>query len=163
MADKKGDLEKFKKDYATLKSKYGLPEYSKLIEDFNAVERASDNETDYPIREIRRFIADKIFNFHRFIEALLNPSNVPMHIFSMIKALGADEKKKLLDIYKEIAKIEIQVMELDIDFSEKKEAEFIKNTFNVWQSIKKDFSKIIDVVKKNWDAKSEEGRKDYFG
>lgn len=163
MADRKGDLEKLKKDYSILKSKYGLPEYSNLIEDFNGIERASDVETDYLIREIRRYMADKLFNFHRFVEALLNPSNVPMHIFSMIKALGADEKKKLSDIYKDIAKIEIQVMELDLDFSEKKEADFIKNSFNTWQKIKKDFSKILDAVKKNWDSKSEEERKDYFG
>ena len=161
--DKKGDLEKLKKEYGALRAKYGLPEYSKLVEDFSSVERASDVETDYLIREIRRYVADKLFNFHRFVEALLNPSNVPMHIFSMIKALGADEKKKLSDIYKEIAKIEIMVMEVDLDFSEKKEAEFIKYSFDVWQKIKKDFSNVLDVIKKNWDTKAEEGRRDYFG
>ena len=161
--DKRGDLEKLKKDYEALREKYGLPEYSKLVEDFNSIERASDVETDYLIREIRRFIADKFFNFHRFIEILLNPSNAPMYIFSMIKTLGADDKKKLSDIYKEIAKTEIRVMELDLNFSEKKEADFIKDSFKLWQSIKNDFSSIIDVIKKNWDAKSEEGRRDYFG
>ena len=159
----KGDLEKFKKDYEVLKIKYGLPEYSKLVEDFNGIERASDSETDYPVREIRRFVADKILNFHRFVEALLNPVNVPMHIFSMIKSLGADEKKKLSDIYKEIAMIEIEVMELDLNFSEKNEAEFIKNTFNAWQGIKKDFSKILEIIKKNWDTKLDDGKREYFG
>lgn len=161
--DKRKDLENLKKEYEILKAKYGLPEYSKLVEDFNSVERASDSETDYPIREIRRFVSDKILNFHRFIEALLNPMNVPMHIFSMIKTLGADEKKKLSEIYSEIAKIEISVMELDLEFSEKKEAEFIKNTFNIWQKIKKDFWQILEVVKKKWDSKEEEGKKGYFG
>jgi len=114
--DGKGDLEKLKKDYEVLRAKYNLPEYSKLAEDFNSIERVSDSETDYPIREIRRFVADKILNFHRFVEALLNPVNVPMHIFSMIKTMGADEKKKLSEIYGEIAKIEILIMELDLEF-----------------------------------------------
>ena len=161
--DHKGDLDKLKKDYEVLRMKYGLPEYSRLVEDFNSVERASDSETDYPIREIRRFVTEKFFNFHRFVEALLNPSNAPMYIFSMIKSLGADEKKKLSDIYKEIAKLEIKVMELDMEFSEKKEADFIKESFKIWQDIKKDFSGILEIIKKNWDVKSEEGRRDYFG
>ncbi|MEX2017584.1 MAG: hypothetical protein WD876_03870 [Candidatus Pacearchaeota archaeon] len=159
----KGDLEKLKKEYGELRKKYSLPEYSKLADDFNGIERASDVETDYLIREIRRYVADKLFNFHRFVEALLNPQGVPMHIFSMIKTLGPDEKKKLSDIYKEIAKIELMVMEVDLDFSEKKEAELIKYSFDIWQKIKKDFSEVLAVVRKNWDVKADEGRRDYFG
>ena len=158
----KGDLGKFKKDYEVLRAKYNLPEYSKIVDDFN-IERASDVETEYLIRELRRFITDKFFNFHRFVEALLNPNNVPMYVFSIIKTLGANEKKKLSDIYKEIAKLEVNVMELDMEFSEKKEAEFIKDSFKIWQGIKKDFSKILDVIKKNWDAKEDENKREYFG
>ena len=161
--DGKGDIEKLKEDYEVLKAKYGLPEYKKLVEDFNSVERAYDSETDYLVREIRRYVADKFFNFHRFVEILLNPSNAPMYIFSMVKSFGADEKKKLSDIYKEIAKLEIRVMELDLNFSEKNEVDFIKDGFKLWQSIKKDFSDVLSVIKKNWDVKSEEGRRDYFG
>jgi hypothetical protein len=161
--DKKEDLEKLKKDYGILKAKYGLPDFSKLTEDFNGVERASDIETDYPIREIRRYIVDKMFNYLRFLEAMLNPSNVPMYVFSMVKTLGVDDKKKLSEVYKELAKIEIKVMELDLDFSEKKEAEFIKDSYNLWQSIKKNISSVTETIKKNWDIKSDEGKRDYFG
>ncbi|MEK6828723.1 MAG: hypothetical protein AABY15_01250 [Nanoarchaeota archaeon] len=161
--NKKGDLEKLKKDYEALKAKYGLPDFAKLVEDFNGVERASDIETDYPIREIRRYVADKLFNYLRFIEALLNPSNVPMYVFSMVKTLGADDKKKLSDIYKELAKIEIKVMELDLDFAEQKEAEFIKDSYKLWQNVKKNISAVVETIKKNWDIKSEEEKRDYFG
>ena len=160
--DKKGDLNKLKKDYEALRAKYGLPEYSRLVEDFN-IERASDVETDYTIREIRKFMADKIFNYLRSVEALLNPSNVPMYVFSMVKTIGADDKKKLSDIYKELAKMEIKIMQLDLNFSEKMEADFIKESFNLWQSIKKDLLEITNKITKNWDIKSEEGRRDYFG
>ena len=160
--DKKGDLNKLKKDYEALRAKYGLPEYSRLVEDFN-IERASDVETDYTIREIRKFMADKIFNYLRSVEALLNPSNVPMYVFSMVKTIGTDDKKKLSDIYKELAKMEIKIMQLDLNFSEKMEADFIKESFNLWQSIKKDLLEITNKITKNWDTKSEEGRRDYFG
>lgn len=161
--DKRADLEKLKKDYEILKVKYDLPDFAKLVEDFNSVERVSETETDFLLREIRRFIADKFINFHRFIEVLLNPSNAPMYIFSMVKILGTDEKKKLSDIYKEVAKMEIRVMELDLIFSEKKEADFIKDSFKLWQGIKNDFSVILNLIKKNWDNKAEEEKRDYFG
>ena len=160
--NKKGDLDKLKKDYEALRVKYNLPEFSKLVEDFN-IERASDTETDYPIREIRRFIAEKFFNYLRSVEALLNPSNVPMYVFSMVKNIDAADKKRLSDVYKELAKTEIRIMELDLSFSEPKEAEFIKEGFRLWQDIKKDLLAITDKIKKNWDIKSDEGRRDYFG
>ena len=160
--NKKGDLDKLKKDYEALRVKYNLPEFSKLVEDFN-IERASDTETDYPIREIRRFIAEKFFNYLRSVEALLNPSNVPMYVFSMVKNIDAADKKRLSDVYKELAKTEIRIMELDLSFSEPKEAEFIKEGFRLWQDIKKDLLAITDKIKKNCDIKSDEGRRDYFG
>lgn len=158
----KGDLEKLKKNYETLRMKYELPEYSKLVEDFY-IERASDVETDYPIREIRRFMADKFFNYLRSVEALLNPVNVPMYVFSMVKNLSIEDKKRLSDVYKELAKFEIKIMELDLSFSEQKEADFIKESFKLWQKIKKELLEITDKINKNWDNKSEEGRRDYFG
>ncbi len=160
--EKKGDLEKLKKEYETLKKKYGLPEFSKLVEDFY-VERAAETETDYSIREIRRFMADKFFNYLRAVEALLNPSNVPMYVFSMVKSLSSDDKKKLSEIYTGLAKIEIEIMELDLHYSEEEEANFIKTSYAKWQKIKKDFSGIINLVKKNFDVKSEAERRDYFG
>ena len=160
--DKREDLEKLKQDYEGLRAKYNLPEFSKLVEDFN-IERASDTETDYPIREIRRVIAEKFFNYLRSVEALLNPSNVPMYVFSMVKNIDAADKKTLSDVYKELAKTEIRIMELDLSFSEPKEAEFIKEGFRLWQDIKKDLLAITDKIKKNWDIKSDEGRRDYFG
>lgn len=158
----KGDLEEFKAKYEVLKKKHGLPSFSELTEDFN-IERASEAETEYPLREIRKFISDKLFNYLRFVEALLNPSNVPMYVFSIVKTLGADEKKKLSDIYAELAKIEIMIMEIDLDYSEKAEADFIKSSFKAWQTMKKDLLKIAEVVKKNWDLKSEAEKKGYFG
>jgi hypothetical protein len=158
----KGDLEKLKKNYEILRAKYNLPEYQKLAEDFN-VERASDVETDYPIREIRKSIVDKFFNYLRFVEALLNPINVPMYIFSMMKTLDENDKKKLSNLYKELAKMETKAIELDLNFSERKEAEFIKDSYNLWQGIKKEILAIAEAIKKNWDAKPEEGKRDYFG
>ncbi len=160
--DKESSLEDFKKNYAEIQGKYDLPVFEEL-NDYFQIEKASENETDFILREIRKIIADRLFNYARFVESLLNPVNVPMFVFSVVKTLDVKEKEILTDIYKKLAKREIDLIELDIDSTEEKEAEFIKESFELWQVIKKDFLKIIEVVKKNWDTEEKEGKKDYFG
>ena len=67
------------------------------------------------------------------------------------------------EVYKKLAKKEVDLVELDIDSSEEKEAKFIKDSLVLWKEMKKDVLAVMDVVKKNWDSKVEEGKKDYFG
>ena len=158
----KSDLDGLKKKYEILKKKHNLPPFKNLNEDFN-IEKIAESETEILIREVRKFMGDKILNYMRFIENILNPVNVPMFIFSIIKLLDAEEKKKVSEIYKELMKKEIQFIELDLEFNEEKEAGFIKDSYEFWQRIKKDMLKIIDKINKKWDDKFEVDSKGYFG
>ena len=108
-------------------------------------------------------MADKFMNYLRFIESILNPVNVPMFVFSIVKSIGEDEKKKLTEVYKKLAKCEIDLIRLDIEFSEDTEAKFVKEAYESWQKMKKDILGVIDVIKKNWDNKLESNGKNYFG
>ena len=156
------DLEFLKKEYGKLQKKYGLPTFEELNNDFQ-IEKASENETDFVLREIRKLIAERLFNYLRFIESLLNPVNVPMFVYSIIKTFNVQEKDKLTEIYKKLAKKEVELIELDIVSTEEKEVKFIKESYNLWQEIKKDVLNVIDAIKKNWDTKVEVDKKDYFG
>ena len=160
--ENKSDLENLKKDYEKIKREHNLPSFEELNEDFQ-IEKVAEIETDFLIREIRKFMSDKFSNYLRFIEAVLQPVNTPMFIFSIIKSIGAEEKKKLTDIYKKLVKIEVRLIELDIKFFEEKEVEFIKESYEVWQEIKTDMLEIVESIKRNWDNKSEVNGKGYFG
>jgi len=162
MMENKSDLENLKKNYKEIQGEYNLPNFEKLNEDFH-IEKLSEIETDFLVREIRKFMADKFSNYLRFIEAILNPVNSPIFVFSVVKSVGVEEKKKLTEIYKKLAKIEIELIGLDIKFIEEKEVEFIKQAYEIWQEIKEDMLSILRVVKKNWDNKSEVNGKGYFG
>jgi hypothetical protein len=59
--------------------------------------------------------------------------------------------------------VDIDLIELDIEYSEEKEANSIKKYFEIWQEIKKELLEFVGVVKKNWDTKIEEDTKSYFG
>ena len=155
-------MENLKKDYLKVQEKYNLPSFENLNEDFQ-IEKIAEVETDILVREIRKFIADKFSNYLRFVETILNPSNAPMFVFSIVKSIGVEEKKKLVEIYKELTKTEIRLIELDTDFFEEKEAEFIKEAYEIWQKIKKDVLEVVEVIKKNLDNKFEVNGKSYFG
>ena len=115
--EKECNLETLKKDYKELQAKHNLPSFEELNEDFN-IEKAAEIEIELLIREIRRFVADKLLNYQRFVESVLNPVNVQMFIFSVIKSIGNEEKEKLTEIYKILSKNELKLIELDLQFSE---------------------------------------------
>jgi len=158
----KSDLESLKENYKKIQVEHNLPSFEKLNEDFG-IERIAEIETDFLIREVRKCVADRFSNYLRAIEGILNPANAPMFIFSIIKAINSREKEKFTEIYKKLAEIELELIELDIEFSEEKEAEFIKNSYKKWQEIKKDLLEIFKIIKDNWNKKFDVSGKSYFG
>lgn len=161
MTEKFG-LAELKEAYNKFQIKYGLPSFEKLNEDFQ-IEKAAESETDFVLREVRKYITDKFFNYLRFIESILSPTNAPMFVFAITKTLGQKDREKLIDLYKRIAKIDVDLIELDVQYFEEKEAKSIKEYYFLWQNIKKDFLEIVEVIKKNWDNKLEDNGKGYFG
>jgi len=162
MAKNEMGIEKLKADYEKLQKKHKLPSFKELNEDFH-IEKIAESETDILIREVRKFVGDRLANYMRFVENLLNPVNAPMFIFSFIKLMEPEDKKRLSEIYKELMKKEINFIEIDLEFHEENEAQLIKDSYNLWQTIKKDMLKILDKIKKKWDDKSETNNKGYFG
>lgn len=155
------NLEDFKVQYEKVKEKHVLPSFKDLNEDFQ-IEKISEEETELILREIRKFMADKFSSYIRFLEALLHPTNSPMFVFSIIKTMTKEDKEILSGVYKKLAKIEFSLVELDIQYNEEKEAEFIKENFELWQELKKDLLGFVDNIKKKWDEKAVGNNKGYF-
>ena len=86
-----------------------------------------------------------------------------MFVFSVVKTLSSEDKSKLTEIYKELARNEIRLFAIDVEYSEKKEADFIRDVFKTWQKIKKDLVKILGTIEKNIDSKSDNNHRKYFG
>ena len=160
----KSCLEDLKKRYGEVQKKFGLPSFEELNKDFQ-IEKIAEGETDFLIREVRKMIGDKLSNYLRFMETLLHPVNAPVFAFSMIKSAGEDDKKVLTEIYKKLAKIELAFIEADVEFSEEREVEFIKTSYNVWKKIQKDLLEFVGKVKADWnkELKIGDNGKNYFG
>lgn len=162
MVKKESVIEKMKEDYKKLQNNYSLPDFDKLNLDFS-IEKVADSETDFLIREIGRIMSEKFSNYLRFVEIIINPVSSPMFIFSIIKNLGEDEKRKLSQLYKELSKIELEIIEIDINFSEEKQAKFIKSSYISWMNIKKDLLEFIEKAKLGSSNKFENNKNGYFG
>jgi len=154
MEKDKNCLEELKEKYSEMQERHNLPSFQEMNEDFG-IEKISEVDFEILIREVRKYVADKFMNYLRFIETILNPSNASMFIFSIVKTIDKDEKEKLTEIYKKLAELELDIIELEVYFYEEKEAEFIKNSFKIWQAIKQDFLKIIQKIKKDWNKEGE--------
>jgi len=162
MAKEESKLQELKENYLRIQKKNNLPSFDELNQDFH-IEKLCEIETDYLIREIRKFLSDKLQNYARFIETLLNPTNASMFIFSIIKTINEDDKKILTDVYKKLTRLEVDLIDLDVEFSEEKEYKFVRNFYEIWKEIKKDMLRILDSIKTNWDKEIEKNSKAYFG
>ncbi len=156
------NLDEVKKRYKELEKKYNLPPFEELNKNFY-IEKIADSETDFLTREIRRFISDKVYNYLRFVETLINPANAPMFIFAAIKLLTPDDKKKLGEIYQKLSEIDLDLIRLDISSTEEEDVKFIMNALASWNQIKSDLSGIVKKINIVPEDKEEKNSGGYFG
>lgn len=161
MVKKDFGLNELKEQYKKLQDVYNLPGFEDLNKEFN-IEKISESETELLTREIRRFIADKIYNYLKLVEIILNPVNAPMFIFSIIKLISSEDKKKLRGIYNNLSDIDLELIILDINYSEENDAGFIKRVYNSWVVIKKELSDILRKVNRAEDKRDEKPNGAYF-
>jgi len=159
---RESDLIKLKERYLPLKAKYDLPEFDDLNKMFS-IEKIDGNETDFLLREIRRIISESLSNYINILENLLNPSNAPFFVYSVVKVIDEPKKKKLSEIYMRLAKDWVPLLQLDLRYREESEADFIKRSFNLWKDSTSDFYDILEFIKKNWENNSEDTKSGYLG
>jgi len=155
------NLEDIRKEYDKFRKKYDLPEFTKLNEFFD-IEEIAEGETEFFLRKIRKIISERIAGYLRFFEVILNPSNAPIFFFKIIKKLDNKDRENLNRIYEKFGDLEIEAVRLDLEYSEKKEADFIKDIFKFFSEIKRDILNIIDKMLHNGNSE-EVGKGSYFG
>jgi len=154
-------LDKLKKDYEILRKKYNLPNFDKINDDFE-IEKLAEKETDFLIRNVRREILEKIANYMKFLEALLNPTNAPLLFMVLTNQITEKEKKIVNELYTKFGKYLIKSTLLDNDSNEKKEAELILEIYKEWGEIKKQFKELIEVFDASFEKKKEKKIKNYI-
>jgi ABC-type transport system involved in cytochrome bd biosynthesis fused ATPase/permease subunit len=104
---------------------------------------------------------EKIVNSMGFMETLLNPMNAPRIYLVYIKSMTQEDKNEIEKVYSSLADLVMGSFKLEIDYSEKEEAEMIKAIVKEWNSVKPSFRKIIASMQNPVSSVTKE--KSYFG
>lgn len=154
------ELKDLKKEYGVLAKKYKLPSFQEVNENFE-IDKI-DKETDCLLRLVRKVMMEKIVNSLSFLELLLNPMNAPRIYLDYIKSSISEDKKEIDKIYTSLGALSLASLDLEIDYTEKKEAEMIRRIYDSWIALKPEFRKILKNMKhpNNIIVKKE---KSYFG
>jgi len=147
--------------YGKLKSKHNLPDFEKLNDDFDIAKIDCDSLT--LLRDVRKAMILKFSSVMQFVELLINPTNGSMFNMFLVKGINGEEKEILKELFGKLGEIEIDSFGLDVNYNKRKEADFVKEKFKVWQNLKPEIKKVMDVLKINWSKSSGKKQRSYFG
>jgi hypothetical protein len=151
-----------KEKYEKFKKEHSLPEFDLLNRLFDIEE--IDVETDFLLRKIRRIISDRIAGYLRFIEIILNPSNAPMFFFKLIKKLEHKDKETLAELHEKLGNFELEIVSLDLNYEETREAGFIKRTTEIFEkNVSVSLLEIVDKLGNGDSHKKINNNRNYFG
>lgn len=126
--------------------KHKLPSFDSLNNEFeiNTIE-----ESEFLLREIRRKIDDKIENFLKILEAILQPDTVLCDMHEC-RLFNDTEKKKIYDLYKKLRFFDRYSIQIAIDEDDKKTCEFVNDVMKDWNKVKEEMLWISKMLKESW-------------
>lgn len=149
-----------KKAYSENAEKYKLPSFKELNEEFE-IEKI-DKDSEILLKVIRKVMIDKIINSLNFLEILMNPVNTPRIYLTGLSNFTVENKKMLDKLYTDFGALSLKSIKLDITYDNDNEAILIKEIFDVWQSSRAPFLKIVEALA-NPIQNGEKKEKNYFG
>ncbi len=153
-------LKELKEQYKEYVKKYDLPSFEKVNGVFE-IEKI-DKESDCLLKVVRKAMMEKIVNTLGFLDMFSNPVNLPRVYYSFMKSITQEDKKMMDEIYFAFGELSTESLELEVDYTEKKEADMIKKVYGVWNLKKEDIARIFANVR-NPKANNEKKEKGYFG
>ncbi len=124
---------------------------------------ALDLEHPFFLREIRRCIVEKLDDFAKVVRAVLEPDTTLNDLHESRHFLP-EQKEELVKLYKMLMVISKDAQLLEIDSTDKKEAEFIKHILGAYPQIKTRMADLVEKTREAW-TKEDEVKKDlgYLG
>ncbi len=143
-------------------------DYDKLsLPDFGLVDRLfeinSIEPTGFPLRDIRRHIADKIKGFAEILEEVLHP-NSTVSAYHEYKFFGEDEKAAVAGIYAKLMQHLRDSSVLDLLADDGKDAEYIRRVAGEWPALRDQLLPILTRLRDCWSKEDAEApASTYFG
>lgn len=138
--------------YKKLAQKHGLPGFKELDNEF---EIGSLEESNFPLRDVRKKMAEKLDLLGEILGQILQPN--PDSIVDMYecKYFEDNEKDKVFALYKDIQILLRENLLCAIRADQKKDAEWIKAVHDSWKDLKQKSLPFIEMLKSTWKEKGD--------
>ena len=150
--------QEIEKIYSELKKKHDLLDFKEL--DFE-LEISNIEQEKFVLREIVRRCAEKIDFCCKLLEEILQPDASNLYALHESRFFEEEERKKMYELYKKLMFLSRNSIEIILEGQEIKEAQFIKEFFRQWKSLKKEMFYFLAKMKDSW--KNELNLKDEVG
>jgi len=137
---------KDKNKYEELIKKHKLPSFKELDNEF---EISTIDKHEFPLREIRRKITEKIDLYVALFESVLQVEPT-IKTLNEVGAFSENEKENLYKIFRKLMVIDRSSIETSIDEDDEKTSKFIKTVFDQWKDMKKELLPVIKKLKESW-------------
>ncbi|MEM2121478.1 MAG: hypothetical protein QXU20_02365 [Candidatus Woesearchaeota archaeon] len=152
-----------RENYEKLMKKYNLPKFEELEKHFDLEEINDDVSQEKILYNIRKKICEKIDLITDFLSSIIYFESETYAVFESGN-LTKEEKNQLFKIFKSLMFIKRSALKIVIETNEEMEAEFIRESFQRFLSVKEELLKIIDKIRSFWiKDENEEKRVEYFG
>ncbi len=135
------ELNVLKKAYGAFAQQYRLPPF-RIMNEYFEIEKI-EKESDSLLRVVRKVMMEKIVNSLGFVEMLLTSINAPRTYHAYIKTMSSDDRKNLELLYWNLSQLSMDSLALEIETSEKAEADLIKKICTTWGEIRPLFRDIM--------------------
>ena len=147
-------------EYEKISKKYKLPEFEIINNEF---EIDFIEKKEFLTRAIRRRMNDKLLFFARIIENVIYQST-QSQISSYENSFFTDERKlELVKVHKQLMAFERTSLLLDIETTDEKDIDYIKNLLENWEEFKKELKDIAETMQSSWNKNLEEKEERFFG
>lgn len=150
-----------KQEYEKLQKNHKLPNFEELDNDIEM--SLSIEKSHFLLRSIRRRLHEKAAFFSRILEGVIYPNTSSLLNIQESKFFTEQEKEEITKYYKKLATIERESNILDVEGSEKENAEFISKSFKEFKEIKEFMKKITKKMSESWKEESHSKKEGYFG
>ena len=160
------DLKDLPKAYETLHKKYTLPTYADLNNEFELLYiSATLASLDFPLRFIRRRVADRLANAVGYLQSILQPNPGSFVLMRESSFFSNEEKQKIGDLLQQMITLERTSFVLDLQGNEQQDAKYIQETFKQWLVLKKTYASFVTKLPERWKQQEEKKivRNQYMG
>jgi len=147
--------------YKELQKDHELPDFHGLDQAF---EISSISLQGFPLKAIRRHVAEKLQSNAEILEDIIHP-NSTVSAYHECKFFSDDDKRELYDLYARLMRHIRQSHVLDVNPDDNADAKYISLVYGEWGQMKAVLNKILARMRDSWSSEEmiDKSVSNYFG